>query len=141
MLGKIISGSGVLFVPLGKGETFEQRDYSSRLSIPLCFAGKIGGSRRMDLSPCSENTSVFTSPSSIAAEHMCFPSCYQTQLILCHQLREVEEWVLGRDKCLATRQGTGTYSIFFNSNKKVTPCRGEVLLPMIVQCCGNAHPY
>lgn len=47
----------------------------------------------------------------------------------------------GRGKCLANRQGAGTYSIFFNSNKRVTPCRGGVLLPMIVQCCGNAHPY
>lgn len=90
MLGRIVSGTGVLFVPLGKGETFKQREYSSQLSIPLCFTGKVGGSRRMDLSPCSANTSVFTSPSSIAAEHTCFPSCFQAQPILCHQLREVE---------------------------------------------------
>lgn len=60
ILGKIISGSGMLFVPLGKGKTFKQREYSSQLSIPLCFTGKVRGSRRMGLSPCTENTSVFT---------------------------------------------------------------------------------
>lgn len=90
MLGKIVSCSGVFFVPLGKGETFRQREYSSQLSIPLCFTGKVRGSRRMDLTPCSEKTCVFTSPSSIAAEGTCFPSCFQTQCILCHLHREVE---------------------------------------------------
>lgn len=76
MLGKIILGSRVLLAPLGNGETFKQRGYSSQLSIPLHFTGEERGSRKTDWSPrWSENVSVFTSSNSNSAECTCFPSC------------------------------------------------------------------
>lgn len=109
MLGKIVSGSGVLFVPLGKGETFRQRECSSQLSIPLCFTGKVRDSRRMDLSPCSENTSVFTSPSSIAAEGTCFSQLLPNSVASCAICTgRWKEWGCGRGKCFTTRRGTRT---------------------------------
>lgn len=127
--------SGVLFVPLGKGETFKQREYSSQLSIPLCFTGKVRGSRRMDLSPCSENTSVFTLPVPLLQNAHVFPIASKLSTSCAISTGRCKEWGRGRGKCFTTRPGTSMCSVFFNSSKKVTPCR-RVLLPMIVQRCG-----